>query len=37
VDIGRIERIIEIKRMDEVVPVREPQPTPPLDPESVPV
>jgi len=37
VDIGRIERIIGIERIDEVVPVPDPQPVPPLDPDVVPV
>ena len=36
-DIGRIERIIEIERIDEVVPVKDPQPAPPLVPDAVPV
>lgn len=36
-DIGRIERIIEIERIDEIVPVKDPQPAPPLVPDAVPV
>lgn len=36
-DIGRIERIIEIERIDEVAPVRDPQPASRLDPDAVPV
>ena len=35
-DIGKIKRIIEIERIDEVVPVRDPHPTSPLDPDAVP-
>jgi hypothetical protein len=36
VDIGEITRIIEIERIEEIVPVRDPHPTPPLDPDAVP-
>jgi hypothetical protein len=37
VDIGRIERIIEIERIDEVVPVKDAPPATSLDPNAVPV
>lgn len=37
VDIGRIERIIVIERIDGADPVRDPQPAQPLDPDAVPV
>jgi hypothetical protein len=36
VDIGKIERIIQIERIDEADSVRDPHPTPPLDPDAVP-
>jgi hypothetical protein len=35
-DIGEIKRIIEIERIDEGVPVRDPLPTPTRDPDAVP-
>jgi hypothetical protein len=35
VDIGEITRIIEIERIEEIVPVRDPHPTSPLDPDPV--
>jgi hypothetical protein len=36
VEIGEITRIIEIERIEEIVPVQDPHPTPPFDPDSVP-
>lgn len=36
-DIGRIERIVGVEMIDEVVPVPDPQPAPTLDPDAVPV
>jgi hypothetical protein len=36
-DVGKVKRIIEIERLDEVVPVRDPQTAPALEPETVPV